>query len=124
MPRKMVIVRLKIIGKFSFGPFDLSLLNLGFNQPNDPHGHLVLQFKCILQFSNEPVSPQMPSFLGLDELTANADMISALANASFEEVAHASSRPICRRSTAFPLYVNDGVACGYEQGLKLREVGN
>src|SRR5262249_4239529 len=65
---------------------DFGHLNGGRNCGSHPAGHPILKFKNIVQFSVEPIRPQMCAACRVDELSCDAHSGADLTHASFQNI--------------------------------------
>src|SRR5262249_36693054 len=85
---EVVIVRIQAPGRLASHPLDLCLFELWSKLTNNACSHPILKFEDVLQGFIIPLSPEMSSRRGINQLTGDAHAICRLSDAPFKDVAH------------------------------------
>src|SRR5215471_15885573 len=88
-PAKSVIDRIEPVGMLADRPPALRCDQLHVDGTGQPGGNLILHVEGIAALLIEPFDPQMPAAFGIDELSVEAEPITRVLHAAFEDIAHA-----------------------------------
>ena len=88
-PAQKVVISVQTFGGLALRSFDLGPLQLGRDRPDNARGDLILQIEDVLAIAIEMICPQMRAGRSIDQLRRDPHAVPGLANAAFNDVAHA-----------------------------------
>src|SRR6516225_12390159 len=86
---KVEIVGVETVRALTLGSLYLGLAQTGFDRANDAQGNLVLHRENVVERAIVALGPDMPAAPRLDQLCRQTDAVASLAQAAFEDIAHA-----------------------------------
>ncbi len=78
----------RVVRGFALGPLALDCAKLGFDRSDDSLSDLVLQSEDVIKLTVVEFGPYVIACAGIDELSSNSNLVSRLAHAAFNHVAH------------------------------------
>lgn len=115
---KIVVVGLKIFGRYAFCALYLGALQLRKECANHAARHLVLQIEDIVELAVKPVRPKMGTRRGFDQLPGNANSIAGFAHTAFEHIPNTQLAPDLPDVDSLAFVGKSGLSRDDEQRLR------